>query len=40
MDQVAHALAHQLEQEHALESDRKRALLRRCGVAEEDLSKV
>lgn len=40
MDQVAQAIAHQVAHEHALESVRKRALLLRCGIAEEDLSKV
>ncbi|KAF1316104.1 hypothetical protein FI667_g15637, partial [Globisporangium splendens] len=39
MDHVAHVIASKVEAEYALESERKRALLARCGVAEEDLSK-
>ncbi|KAF1330970.1 hypothetical protein FI667_g4830, partial [Globisporangium splendens] len=39
MDHIAHVIASKVEAEYALENERKRALLARCGVAEEDLSK-
>jgi hypothetical protein len=40
MDLVANVIASKVEVEYVLESERKRALLAQCGVAEEDLSKV
>lgn len=40
MEQVVLAISRRVTDEQVLETERKRALLRRCGVSEEELSRV